>query len=128
MKTDWAGSRCPRTWARRFPGLSAFGAEIREAGVINAVLLGMGGSSLGPEVLRLTFGSAPGFPQLMVLDSTLPAWICAVEEAIDPARTLFLVSSKSGTTIESNTLYSYFRQRVAEQWPAMRRPAGILSP
>ena len=104
----------PQRSAEDISALSAFGSEIREAGFTHAVLLGMGGSCLGPEVLRRTFGSAPGFPQLMVLDSTLPAWIRAVEEAIDPARTLFLVSSKSGTTLESNTLCSYFWQRVAE--------------
>ena len=94
--------------------LSAFAGEARGAGFTTAVLLGMGGSSLGPEVLRRTFGSAPGYPQLMVLDSTLPSWIQVVEDAIDPARTLFLVSSKSGTTLESNSLCSYFRQRVAD--------------
>ena len=94
--------------------LTAFASEAKGAGFTNAVLLGMGGSSLGPEVLRRTFGSAPGYPQLMVLDSTLPSWIQAVEESIDPARTLFLVSSKSGTTIESNSLYSYFREQVAK--------------
>jgi glucose-6-phosphate isomerase/transaldolase/glucose-6-phosphate isomerase len=104
----------PRNMGRQIDLLAAFGAEVREAGFINVVLLGMGGSSLGPEVLRRTIGSASGFPQLRVLDSTLPAWINSVNAAIDPAKTLFLVSSKSGTTIESNTLYSYFRQRVAD--------------
>ena len=104
----------PQDMREQIPMLTAFGSEAREAGFRKAVLLGMGGSSLGPEVLRQTFGSASGFPDLMVLDSTLPAWIQAVEKAIDPAKTLFLVSSKSGTTLESNTLYSYFRQRVSD--------------
>ena len=104
----------PGDMGRQIDMLADFGSEVREAGFTNVVLLGMGGSSLGPEVLRRTLGSAPGFPQLRVLDSTLPAWINAVNEAIDPARTLFLVSSKSGTTIESSTLCSYFRQRVAD--------------
>ena len=99
---------------RELPRLRAFGDEIRQAGYRHVVLLGMGGSSLGPEVLRRTLGSAPGYPQLLVLDSTLPAWIEAVNGAIDPAKTLFLVSSKSGSTIEPNTLYAYFRQRVAD--------------
>lgn len=103
----------PREMAGQVPSLAEFSWEVRRAGYTNIVLLGMGGSSLGPEVLRLTLGSAPGFPQLRVLDSTLPAWINAASDAIDPASTLFLVSSKSGTTIESNTLYSWFRQRVA---------------
>ena len=104
----------PGDMDRQIDMLADFGSEVREAGFTNVVLLGMGGSSLGPEVLRRTLGSAPGFPRLRVLDSTLPAWINDVNEAIDPARTLFLVSSKSGTTIESNTLCSYFRQRVAD--------------
>ena len=104
----------PQEMSGQIRPLAEFATEVRDAGFTNVVLLGMGGSSLGPEVLRLTIGSAPGFPQLRVLDSTLPAWINAANEAIDPARTLFLVSSKSGTTIETNTLYSCFRQRVAD--------------
>ena len=94
--------------------LQDFAQEVRGDGVRHVVLLGMGGSSLGPEVLRQTFGSAPGFPDLIVLDSTIPARVKSVTDAIDPARTLFLVSSKSGTTIEPNVLYRYFR-RIVEQ-------------
>ena len=104
----------PQNMGSQIDLLADFGSEVREAGFTNVVLLGMGGSSLGPEVLRRTLGGIPGFPQLRVLDSTLPAWINAVNEAIDPAGTLFLVSSKSGTTIESNTLFSYFKQRVSD--------------
>ncbi len=104
----------PQNMGSQIDLLADFGSEVREAGFTSVVLLGMGGSSLGPEVLRRTLGSIPGFPQLRVLDSTLPAWINAVNEAIDPAKTLFLVSSKSGTTIESNTLFSYFKQRVSD--------------
>ena len=94
--------------------LQAFAQEVKDAGFQHVVLLGMGGSSLGPEVLRQTFGSAPGYPELLVLDSTDPAWIQSVGDAIDPARTLFLVSSKSGTTIEPNTLYAHFRSLVEQ--------------
>ena len=89
--------------------LDEFAREVRDAGFRKVVLLGMGGSSLGPEVLRQTFGSAVGYPELIVLDSTVPSWIRAVTNAIDPATTLFLVSSKSGGTIEPNTLYAHFR-------------------
>ncbi len=103
----------PEAMAARVEELAAFAEEARTAGFRKVVLLGMGGSSLGPEVLRRTLGSAPGFPELLALDSTLPSWILATEKAIDPAHTLFLVSSKSGATIESNTLYAWFRQRVA---------------
>ena len=91
------------------PAIVEFAAEVKDLGFRHVVLLGMGGSSLGPEVLRQTFGSADGYPELNVLDSTVPEWVGRVAEAIDPARTLFLVSSKSGGTIEPNVLYRYFR-------------------
>ena len=100
------------TMRAEIPQLSRFAAGVAAGGCRHVVLLGMGGSSLGPEVLRRVFGSNPGYPRLLVLDSTLPAWIDAVDQAIDPAHTLFLVSSKSGSTIEPNALYAHFRQRV----------------
>ena len=78
----------------------------------HAVLLGMGGSSLCPDVLRHSFGRMAGAPELRVLDSTDPAQVRAVEQRIDPRRTLFIVSSKSGTTLEPTILYSYFWHRV----------------
>lgn len=74
----------------------------------DVVLLGMGGSSLGPEVLRTLFGSQKGFPRLWVLDSTIPGWIRQVTKAITPSRTLFLVASKSGGTIEVMSLFAHF--------------------
>ena len=98
----------------QIPSLNAFATEIVEAGFRHVVLLGMGGSSLGPEVLRQTFMSAPGYPELIVLDSTVPASVKAVADSIDPSTTLFLVSSKSGSTAETNALYAYFRS-VVEQ-------------
>ena len=94
------------------PAMQALAQEVRDAGIRNVVLLGMGGSSLGPEVLRQTFGSAPGYPELIVLDSTVPGWVQSVTDAIDPAHTLFLVSSKSGSTTEPNMFYAYFRGLV----------------
>ncbi|MDP6800637.1 MAG: glucose-6-phosphate isomerase [SAR202 cluster bacterium] len=97
-----------------FPSLTRFAVEVKEEGYRHVVLLGMGGSSLGPEVLRQTFGSADGYPEVIVLDSTAPASVQAVTDAIDPATTLFLVSSKSGSTIEPNVFYSHFR-RLVEQ-------------
>ena len=72
----------------------------------------MGGSSLCPDVCRATFGTAPGFLQLHVLDSTVPASIAAVEASIDLARTLFVVSSKSGGTTETTSFFQYFYDRV----------------
>ncbi|HEX4181395.1 MAG TPA: bifunctional transaldolase/phosoglucose isomerase [Caulobacteraceae bacterium] len=92
--------------------LEAFAKDVREAGFIHALLLGMGGSSLGPEVLAETFGLRPGHPKLLVLDSTDPAQIARIEAQIDPARTLFIVSSKSGATLEPDILHAYFMERV----------------
>ena len=94
------------------PGLEAFAQEVKRDGFRDVVLLGMGGSSLGPEVLRQVFGSRDGYPRLTVLDSTVPEWIRAVTAAIDPAHTLFLVSSKSGTTVEPLSFYKHFRRLV----------------
>jgi len=94
------------------PALESFAQDVREASFHHVVLLGMGGSSLGAEVLQQTFNSATGYPELIVLDSTVPAWVQAVTEAIDPAHTLFLVSSKSGTTTEPLALFQYFRSLV----------------
>ena len=90
----------------------AFADEIKNAGFKYAVVLGMGGSSLAPEVFSKTFGQQPGFPQLSILDSTDPAQVRAVEAALDLAKTLFIVSSKSGSTLEPNLYYEYFRSRV----------------
>jgi transaldolase / glucose-6-phosphate isomerase len=78
------------------------------------LLIGMGGSSLGPEVIAATIGRQPDHPELLVLDSTDPAQILAVERRIDAARTLFIVSSKSGTTLEPNILMRYFFARADE--------------
>lgn len=100
---------------KQIPTLEHFAQEIRDTGFRNILLLGMGGSSLGSEVLQKTFGSAEGYPQLIVLDSTLPVCVRAVTEAIDLPRTLFLVSSKSGSTIETLSLLHYFRSLVESE-------------
>src|SRR5579862_3573457 len=89
--------------------LEDFAAEVKSAGVSDVLLLGMGGSSLGPEVLGLTFGAAPGYPRLHVLDSTDPAQIRAFESRIDLARTLFIVSSKSGSTLTQHLQAIFLR-------------------
>ena len=94
---------------REVDTLRTFGDNVRQSGFRDVVLLGMGGSSLGPEVIRACIGNADGFPKLTVLDSTVPAWVRSVTGAIDPSRTLFIVSSKSGSTIEPNVLYQHFR-------------------
>lgn len=94
--------------------LIALQKEIKAKGYKHAVLLGMGGSSLGPEVLRLTFGSAPGYPQLLVLDSTDPEQIATLERKINIKETVFIVSSKSGSTLEPNIFKQYFFQKAKE--------------
>ncbi|NIA20300.1 MAG: glucose-6-phosphate isomerase [Xanthomonadaceae bacterium] len=103
----------PESMAAEAGELSDFAAEIRAAGMTDVVLLGMGGSSLAPEVLMTIFGNAPGFPALRVLDSTHPDVISVLDNSIDLAKTLFLVSSKSGGTIETLSFYKYFFHRVA---------------
>ncbi|MFB3091606.1 MAG: glucose-6-phosphate isomerase, partial [Dehalococcoidia bacterium] len=103
------------TMREQVADLEAFAQEIRNTGFQHVVLLGMGGSSLGPEVLRQTIGPIPGYPHLIVLDSTLPSWIQPVTDSIDPKRTLFLVSSKSGATLETLSFYRYFRGLVEER-------------
>jgi transaldolase / glucose-6-phosphate isomerase len=92
--------------------LASLSEEIRGQDFSHILLLGMGGSSLGPEVLAETFGKQAGYAELLVLDSTDPAQIRAVESRIDPARTLFIVSSKSGSTLEPNVLKQYFFERA----------------
>jgi transaldolase/glucose-6-phosphate isomerase len=96
------------------PALEAFQADIEREGFTDVLLLGMGGSSLGPEVLAHTFGPQPGFPTLHVLDSTDPAQIESFANEVDLARTLFIVSSKSGTTLEPNILKQYFFARAVD--------------
>ena len=92
--------------------LRALQREVVEQGFEHAVLLGMGGSSLCPEVLRRSFGRVAGAPDLRVLDSTDPAQVVSIEQRIDYERTLFIVSSKSGTTLEPNIFLNYFAERA----------------
>ncbi|HKV26403.1 MAG TPA: bifunctional transaldolase/phosoglucose isomerase [Candidatus Acidoferrum sp.] len=92
--------------------LTQFAADVKGASFKHALLLGMGGSSLCPEVLRMTFGTAAGFPNLHVLDSTDPAQIKALEESVDLKSTICIVSSKSGSTLEPNIYKQYFFDRV----------------
>ncbi|MGZ8483158.1 MAG: bifunctional transaldolase/phosoglucose isomerase [Candidatus Binatia bacterium] len=102
----------PETMATEVAALSAFADKAKADGMKHVVLLGMGGSSLAPEVFQETFGNAPGYPKLRVLDSTHPAAVQAVEAGIDLAHTVFLVSSKSGTTTETNSFFFYFWDKL----------------
>jgi transaldolase / glucose-6-phosphate isomerase len=99
----------------RIANYAAFAQEVKQDGYRDAVLLGMGGSSLGPEVLAETLGHQKEWPRLRILDSTVPAQIKALEADIDTAKTLFIVSSKSGGTTEPNVLTDYFFRKVADR-------------
>lgn len=88
--------------------------NVQARGFSHAVLLGMGGSSLCVEVMEKTFGKVDGFPEFLVLDSTDPARVRTIERAIDIRNTLFIVSSKSGTTLEPNIFFQYFFERVMQ--------------
>lgn len=92
-------------------GLDSFADGVRHDGISHVVLLGMGGSSLAPEVFAKYFGNSPGYPGLSVLDSTHPDAIRMVEKRLPLAQTLFIVSSKSGTTLETLSLFRYFWMR-----------------
>jgi hypothetical protein len=96
----------------QIPGLLDFVADVRAEDYRHAVLLGMGGSSLAPEVMYLSFGRAPGYLDLTVLDTTDPAAIAAAEAALDLSATLFIVASKSGGTTETACLHAYFYDRL----------------
>jgi transaldolase / glucose-6-phosphate isomerase len=91
-----------------------FAQRVKGQGFTDAVVLGMGGSSLGPEVLAETFASKPGFPKLHVLDSTDPAQVRHLQASINIAKTLFIVSSKSGSTTEPNVMKDYFFAQVSK--------------
>jgi transaldolase/glucose-6-phosphate isomerase len=91
-----------------------FAKWVLQQGFTDAVVLGMGGSSLGPEVIAETFGQKPGFPKLHVLDSTDPAQVRAMGNAVKLAKTLFIVSSKSGGTTEPNVMKDYFFAQMSE--------------
>ena len=100
--------------AERIPELKEFAAGCASDGLTAAVLAGMGGSSLAPEVLRETFGVAPGMLDVKVLDTTNPDQILAVERSLDLDRTLFVIASKSGTTTETLSHFAYFWEKVPD--------------
>lgn len=101
------------TMIERVPEILRLVEEVRADNFTHAVLMGMGGSSLSPEVSRLTFGVKEGYLDLMVLDSTIPSAVADIERRIDPAKTLFIVSTKSGTTVETLSAYEYFYQSLS---------------
>jgi glucose-6-phosphate isomerase len=110
-RLGWLDS--PRALRAQAADLDAFAAGVAAEGFTHAVLLGMGGSSLAPEVLRATFGVRPGRLELTVLDNTSPAAVRAVAAAHERLQTLFIVASKSGGTIEVASFEKYFWERVS---------------
>ncbi|MBT8192188.1 MAG: phosphoheptose isomerase, partial [Acidimicrobiia bacterium] len=104
----------PEEMAAAVSDLEGFASEIADEGIRFVVLLGMGGSSLAPEVFQSTFGNAAGHPELIVLDSTHPGAVQAVDARIELADTLFIVASKSGTTLETLSFFRYFWNRLVQ--------------
>ncbi len=96
------------------PEISALVEEVRAAGFTNALLLGMGGSSLAPEMFRFTFGVKEGYLDLAVLDSTDPGAVLEYANRLDPAKSLFIVSTKSGGTVETTSFMKYFYNQVSD--------------
>ena len=104
----------PSVMAGQIEGIERFADQVCGEGTRHVVLLGMGGSSLAPEVFAAALGGGAQYPELIVLDSTHPAAVAEVERRIDIARTLFLVSSKSGTTLETLSLFRTFWRRAGD--------------
>jgi glucose-6-phosphate isomerase len=104
----------PGVMMEALPEIEAFVDAVRAAGYTHALLLGMGGSSLAPEVFRYVFGVKEGYLDLSVLDSTDPGAVLDYAERLDPERTIFIVSTKSGGTVETFSFFKYFYNRVAE--------------
>ncbi len=104
----------PGAMAGQIEGIERFADQVCAEGTRHVVLLGMGGSSLAPEVFAAALGGGAHYPELIVLDSTHPKAVLDVERRIDIARTLFLVSSKSGTTLETLSLFRTFWQRAGQ--------------
>jgi len=104
----------PEAMHKRLEEFVSFANQVKDEGISQVVLLGMGGSSLASDVFQKTFGKAEGYPELVVLDSTHPAAVRSVEDKLDLSRTLFIVSSKSGTTLETLSLFRYFWKQMGQ--------------
>ena len=111
----------PETMSERVKDLASFADEVRDAGFRDVVLLGMGGSSQSAELFATTFSSAPGYPKLHVLDTTVPEAIRSLDRNIDITKTLFIVASKTGETIETLSHFKSFFERVKTK---SSNPAG----
>ncbi len=118
----------PETMEERLQEFAGLADAVRSDGIERVVLLGMGGSSLAPEVFAQTFGAAAGFPELRVLDTTHPAAVAARTAELDPERTLFLVASKSGGTVETLSLFRHFWKVLENLDGRGRRFVAVTDP
>ena len=121
IKNELGWLTVPETMSERVKDLASFADEVRNAGFRDVVLLGMGGSSQSAELFATTFCSAPGYPKLHVLDTTVPEAIRALDRNIDITKTLFIVASKTGDTIETQSHLNAFFERVKAK---SSNPAG----
>jgi transaldolase/glucose-6-phosphate isomerase len=112
---------------KELPRLEALAESLRLAGYTSALLLGMGGSSLAPEVFRKTFAVRPGYLDLAVLDSTDPGAVLGYARELDPAKTLFIVSTKSGGTVETFSFFKFFHNLVADKLGAEQAGAHFIA-
>jgi transaldolase/glucose-6-phosphate isomerase len=119
----------PETMEERLPSIYKASEELRTERVEQVVLIGMGGSSLAPEIFQSVFSNAMGFPRLVVLDSTHPEAVMRLQKTLDIRKTFFLISSKSGTTLETISLFRYFWSLVQKSIPSPgSRFAAITDP
>ena len=118
-RLDWL--HLPETMQDKMDELLTFAEQIYQSDFEHAILLGMGGSSLAPEMLQEIFGNAPGYPELIVLDSTDPGAILKAQSRINLEKTIFIVATKSGGTVETLSLFKYF-------YVMLRDRCGISEP
>ncbi len=124
-RLGWLDS--PQRMQAEVPGILGLVDDVRRAGLEHALLLGMGGSSLAPEVFANTFGVAPGYLDLHILDTTDPAAIRAASESFDPAKTLYIVSTKSGGTVETLSLFKYFFTQASQALGSARASRHFIA-
>jgi transaldolase / glucose-6-phosphate isomerase len=127
-EADWLGwLDIARQSRQQLDGLESFARDLAERDIRQVVLLGMGGSSMAPEVIATTFGKQPGYPELLVLDSTDPSQIKRVAAALDLEHTAFIVSSKSGSSLEPNILMAWFLQCLTDAVGAEKAVAQFIA-
>ncbi len=114
-RLGWLG--LPQEMEGKLERLEEFSSRVRERGIKGVIVLGMGGASLAPEVFSKVFGKAEGYPELLIFDSTHPQAVLSLEKNLDLSQTLFIISSKSGTTLETLSLFRYFWEKARLKIP-----------